>query len=102
MGQRLELQTILEKTILGAKRVYFQPPESVKLEYPAIVYDLDYIKSQHADNFPFVNKRRYSVTIITKDPDNDYIDKMLTLPSASFQRSFTMDNLYHYNFTIYF
>lgn len=102
MGQRVELQTILEEKILGADQVYFQPPESVKLVYPAIVYELDYIKSQHADNLPFVNKKRYSVTIITKDPDNDYVDKMLTLSTASFQRVFVSDNLYHYNFTIYF
>lgn len=91
-----------ESDDLKNNRVYFQPPESIKLKYPAIVYSLDYIKSQHADNMPFINKKRYSVTIITKDPDNGYIDKMLTLPTASFQRSFMADNLYHYNFTIYF
>lgn len=102
MGQRLELQMILEKTILGAKRVYFQPPESVKLEYPAIVYELDYIKSQHADNLPYTKKKRYSITIITKDPDNEYIDKMMELSTCSFERSFTQNNLYHYVFELYF
>lgn len=103
MGRRQELQKILERKILkSSKRVYFQPPESVKMEYPAIVYSLDYIKSQHGDNHPYVNMRRYSVTIITKDPDNDYLDRMLVLPTASFQNSFVSDNLYHYNFTIYY
>ncbi len=103
MGQRQELQKILERKILkSSKRVYYQPPESVKIEYPAIVYSLDYIKSQHGDNIPYVNERRYSATIITKDPDTELIDRMLQLPTASFQRSFVVDNLYHYNFTIYY
>lgn len=102
MDRRLELQTILEKKILGARRVYFQPPENVKLEYPAIVYSLDYIKTQHADNFPYYKKKRYSVSIITKDPDTDFTDKILELSTCSFQRSFTQDNLYHFVFELYF
>lgn len=37
MGTRLELQSKLVE-LLGSKHVYYQPPESVKIEYPAIVY----------------------------------------------------------------
>ena len=37
MGTRLELQSKLEE-ILGSRQVYYQPPETVKMEYPAIVY----------------------------------------------------------------
>ena len=35
---RLELQSVLEQT-LGSRNVYFQPPASVKMKYPAIVYE---------------------------------------------------------------
>ena len=38
--RRLELHEIL-CTILGSRNVYFQPPESIKMNYPAIVYGLD-------------------------------------------------------------
>lgn len=37
---RIDLQYLLEN-ILGSRHVYFQPPETVKMNYPAIVYSLD-------------------------------------------------------------
>ena len=40
MRNRLDLQKIFED-ILGSKNVYFQPPESLKMKYPAIRYSLD-------------------------------------------------------------
>lgn len=43
MGTRLELQNKLEE-LLGSRHVYFQPPESVKMEYPAIKYSMTGIK----------------------------------------------------------
>ncbi len=101
MGLRLDLQKILEE-ILGSRNVYFQPPESVKIKYPAIIYNLDYVKTQHGDNFSYVRKRRYSITLITKDPDNEFVEKILDLKSCSFERFFTSDNLNHYVFNLYF
>ena len=37
MANRLDLQALLED-LLGSRNVYYQPPESVKMNYPAIVY----------------------------------------------------------------
>ena len=47
MASRLDLQTFLEE-ILESRNVYFQPPESVKMKYPAIVYALDDIENVYA------------------------------------------------------
>lgn len=101
MGLRVDLQKILEE-ILGSRNVYFQPPESVKIKYPAIIYDLDYVKIQHGDDFPYIKKKRYSVTLITKDPDNTIVDDIMELETCSFERFFTSNNLNHYVFNIYF
>lgn len=49
MGSRLELQSELEK-ILGSRNVYFQPPASVKIKYPAIVYSRKSIDNNFANN----------------------------------------------------
>ena len=38
MKTRYELHEFLCE-ILGSRNVYFQPPESVKMKYPAIVYE---------------------------------------------------------------
>ena len=46
--RRLELHEIL-CGILNTRNAYFQPPESVKMNYPAIVYALSNIKSLYAN-----------------------------------------------------
>lgn len=101
MERRLKLQTILE-TILGSEEVYFQPPENIKLKYPAIIYHQDQLSNQHADNLPYRQTKRYSVTVIDRDPDSEVSDKVATLPQTSFSRRFVVDNLNHYAYSLYF
>ena len=102
MENRLTLQTKLE-TLLGSRNVYFQPPETVKLAYPAIIYNLSDINVQYADNTAYAAQKRYTVTFIHKNPDMDYFTEMMTVfPWCSFDRRFVNDNLYHDVYTLYF
>ena len=98
---RLDLQTVLEET-LGSNYVYYQPPESVSLQYPCIIYNLDNMDTQFSDNTPHSVVRRYSVTVIDADPDSDLPDKIAQLPMCIFDRHYTADNLNHDIFIIYF
>ena len=101
MPSRLELQTLLEE-ILGSRNVYFQPPESVKMNYPAIVYGLDNIESSFANDGVYSSKKKYLVTVIDDDPDSPIVDKITALPTCRFNRHFQSDNLNHYVFILYF
>lgn len=101
MRTRLELQSKLEE-LLGSRNVYYQPPESIKLEYPAIVYSKSMIRSRFADDAAYSNFRSYQLTVIDKKPDNEVIDKLLTLPMCSFDRHFKLENLNHDVLTLYF
>ena len=101
MGRRLELQTILEE-LLGSKNVYYQPPESVKLQYPAIIYNKSRMKSFYANNRVYRIQNEYSVTVVSKKPDSEVIDKIAHLPTASFDRHYISDNLNHDVFTLDF
>lgn len=101
MAQRLELQTLLE-TLLGSRNVYFQPPASISMQYPAIRYSLNDIENLHADNQVYSQRKSYSVTLIDWNPDNVYVDKLSELPMCSFDRHYVADNLNHYVFTLYF
>lgn len=101
MGTRLELHDML-CDILGTNHVYFQPPSSIRMTYPAIVYELDAIFTPKADNKSYVNNRRYEVKYISRDPDNTVVDDLLELPYCSFDRRFIVDNLYHDCFDLYF
>ena len=100
MANRLDLQTAFEK-ILGSRNVYFQPPESVKLKYPAIVYSIKDIKKEFANNLSYIVSPGYEVTLIDKNPDSKYVEGILHLPYCVFDRFFMSDNLNHYVFTIF-
>lgn len=101
MATRRELQALLEET-LGCRNVYFQPPESMKISYPAIVYSLGNIESNHADDVVFTSVKQYSVIYITADPDSGMVDVLSKLPYCRFDRHYKADNLNHYVYTMYF
>lgn len=94
MKTRLDLQELLEE-LLGYKHVYYQPPESLKMEYPAIVYSKDDIETDYGDNLNYINHVRYEIIVIDKLPDNKVIDKILQLPMSSFNRHYSSNNFNH-------
>ena len=85
MARRLELQAVLTG-ILGSNNVYFQPPPTVQMEYPAIVYHRDYEQTDHADDIPYKRMKRYLVTVIDRDPDSGIPDKISALPLCVYDR----------------
>lgn len=101
MGQRLDLQSKLEE-LLGARHVYYMPPENVKLEYPAIVYAKNKIDTDKADNSTYKKSTQYTVTVVDRMPDNDVIEKLMKLPYCSFDRHYVSKNLNHDVLTLYY
>ncbi len=101
MASRSDLQRLLEG-ILGSRNVYFQPPESIKMKYPAIVYALEDIENTHANNGVYLSRKKYSVTVIDKDPDSDLVGRMVKLPVCQFDRHYKSENLNHWVFSLYF
>ena len=101
MGSRPELQDLLEQ-VLGSENVYFQPPGSLQMKYPAIVYNRDEIAVEFAGNNPYLLTKRYQVTVIDRDPDSDIPDRIAALPMCLFGRHFVANNLNHDVFSLYF
>lgn len=101
MGTRLELQALLEE-LLGSSNVYFQPPTNTRMNYPCITYERSRIESIYADDKPYRHTKRYTVTLIHRDPDNAVVDQIAALPQCQHDRFFTADNLNHDVFTLYF
>lgn len=99
--RRHELQEILER-VINSEFVYFQPPESMVMSYPCIVYELSRIDAAHADNMTYLYRKCYSVTIIDGDPDSEIPNRMFGLPMCKFDRFYTADNLNHWVFLLYF
>jgi len=101
MGSRLNLQTLLEG-LLGSRNVYFQPPASVIMQYPCIVYNRAAVDTKYANDKKYLQKKRYSVTVIDKNPDSLLPDKIAALPLCSFERTLRADNLNHDIFNLYY
>ena len=82
--------------------VYYQPPPSVKLKYPCIIYERRSGDTTYADNKPYRFDYSYTVTYIDPDPDSDVPLKIAELPMCKMDRCFTSDNLNHSIFVIYY
>lgn len=88
--------------MLGSQNVYFQPPESFKLKYPAVVYTRSDIQNRYADGVVYTQQDAYELTVIDKEPDSDWVRQLSLLPFCHFDRCYRADNLNHDVFTIYF
>ena len=101
MSKRLELHEILVET-LGSRNVYFQPPNTLQMKYPCIIYSRSRIDTKHADNCLYSHHQAYTVTVIDSNPDSGIPNRVLNLPHCRPDRHFTADNLNHDVFTIYY
>ena len=101
MATRLELQSKLE-ALLGSRNVYYQPPESVKMEYPAIKYSKTNIPVTYANGSVYSKNTCYEIIVIDKKPDNEVVNKLLELPYCSYDRQYKADNLNHDVLTLYY
>lgn len=100
--RRIELQYKLED-ILGSNKVYYRPPENIKLTFPCVVYRLRGGDIDYADNKPYSFRRSYDVQLIHKSADSDLIDALISsFPYIRFENSFIIDNLIHENFILYY
>ncbi len=106
MGSRLELQALLQ-SIIGVREdnkpnVYFQPPETVKMNYPCIVYSRNLASTKFADNMAYLRKIRYQILVIDKNPDSVIPEKIAMLPMCLFDRHYASDNLNHDAYNLYY
>jgi len=99
MAPRLQLHSLLVEI---TAYVYFQPPSNLKLQYPCIIYERDSATSAFADNGPYRYTKRYTVTVIDRDPDSALPDKIAALPLATHTQFFAANDLNHDVFNLYF
>lgn len=99
---RIDLSNLLHDVMIECgddDNVYYQPPESMKLKYPCIIYTLRTLTSDYANNAPYRSTVSYDVTYITRNPDSQVPVKLLSLPQFAFDRYYPFENLHHYAYT---
>ena len=101
MASRLDLHEIL-CGVLNSRSCYFQPPSSVRMQYPAIRCSIKDVEKRSADDIAYRKLPCYELILIDKNPDSEFIEKLLDLPYCSYDRHYESDNLNHDVFTLYF
>lgn len=96
---RLSLHEILTEI---TERAYFQPPNTLKMEFPCIRYERSGSDVQWAGDLPYRLAKRYQVTVIDRNPDSILPDQVEGLPLCEFDRWFAADGLNHWVFTLFF
>ena len=107
MSSRLELHELLCGIVNitepdGDRHTYFQPPSSVRMRYPAIVYERSGINNSFANDTVYGQSNSYKVTVIDQDPESDIVKQVSLLPKCKWDRQFKSDNLNHDIFTLYY
>lgn len=96
-----QLQSKLEE-LLGSSNVYYQPPETLRMNYTAIRYHKKRIDSRFANNAVYTKLNCYELIVIAREPDDPVIDKILALPYCVHDRNYQADNLEHDVFTLFY
>lgn len=101
MATRLQLHQVL-RDLLGNDNVYFQAPPNNVMKYPCVIYNVDDVVIQHADNRAYKSTDRYQLMFIERDPDAQLWRGALELPLSDFVRAYPADNLHHTLINLHF
>lgn len=107
MDRRLDLQHKLEDVYTDATKkssrdkVYYQPPASIRLTYPCLIYKMINLPVETANNYPYKVEHAYELTVIDSDPNSALREAIVRLQKCRFVRSYESDNLHHYVFYIF-
>lgn len=103
-SRRLKLHEELVD-ILGSRNVYYDPPETIKMQYPCIIYERESGHSDYADNSTYRYTQSYQLTYVDHgvDSETDILEKLLKhFQMIRYSRHFVADNLHHDVFYLYF
>lgn len=100
MASRLDLHNELLPICPNA---YFQPPSSITMQYPCIVYNKSDKMRLYGSNGIHHSKQEYKVTVIDKNPDSDIANQVEKhFQYCVIDQYYTIDNLNHTALTLYY
>lgn len=101
-ASRLKLREEL-RNVLEIENTYYQPPASLKMNYPCVRYRKTGVGTFKADDRNYKRTNEYELIVIDADPDTDIPDRILEhFPMCRLTRVYTADNLNHFVLTLYY
>lgn len=102
MARRLQLHEEFCE-LLNSRNVYFQPPQSVLMNYPCIRYSYGEPEQRYANDMGYKHTRRYDGVVIDRNPESEIpVAIKLHFPMCRLGKPYFVDNLNHFPFTIYY
>lgn len=100
MTTRLELHNQLLKF---SDNVYYQPPSTIKMRFPCIVYNKSDAKRLYSNDGMYSRKQQYQITVISPDPDSLTAEELEThFEYCKITNYLKVDNLHNTHLTIYY
>lgn len=100
MGSREELHYELLTLVPNA---YFQPPTTLKMKYPCIVYHKTPNYKDFANGGIYRRVRAYALTVIDTDPDSEIAEKVEELfEYCSITNHYVVDSLHHTTLNLHY
>ncbi len=100
--KRKELGRLL-KEVTGIENIYFEPPSSITLKYPCLIYKRESGDPRYADNKLYRFMVRYQLMHIKKNPDDTLVEELpMRLKNCRYDRTYDADTLNHDVYTLYY
>ena len=100
MGSRLDLHEELLKFV---PNVYFQPPSTIKMTYPCIVYSKSSKKRLFGNDNIYLGIQQYQLMLIERNPDSNVADTIEShFKSCIIEQYYVLDNLNHTTLSLYY
>lgn len=100
MASRLELHAEL---LTFLPNVYFQPPPTIQMTYPCIVYSKTGKNRHFANDVIYLSQQGYKLLVIEKDPDSTVADRIEEhFQHCASNQPYTVDNLHHTPLNLYY
>lgn len=92
------------KLLAVCPNAYFQPPASIKLSYPCVIYFRSNSETIRANDGVYLKPKAYELTVIDRDPETSIPDKLLeAFPMCTIDNiHYVVDNLHHTSLTIHY
>ena len=100
-SKELKLDRLMRDT-LGSDYVYFQPPESVSMFYPCVVWNLAKLPVVYADDKAYLKNPKYVIRYISPDPDDPMRDTLVDVLGVPIIQVYCKDGLYHFIYELYY
>lgn len=97
---RLRFHNALQAYVGNNIKLYFNPPEDLKLQIPCIRYSLSTFNVRHADDQVHRAVPIYDVTLVTRDVDDPLIEKLVKFPGSRFDRTYRDSSLCYATYRI--